>query len=84
MTEKVKDAISELNVPNINLDEVIDRAHRVGKKFTNLTTGQESHAIIVRFTSWRSRTAVYKKRDKKGRVRFYTDLTRHRQENGGR
>ena len=76
--EKVKDAIAELDVPNLNVDEVIDRAHRVGKKFKRDGSNEEVHPIIVRFTSWRSRTAVYRKREKRGRTRFYTDLTKRR------
>ena len=76
--EKVKDAIAELDVPNLNVDEVIDRAHRVGKKFKRDGSNEEVHPIIVRFTSWRSRTAVYRKREKRGRTRFYTDLTKGR------
>ena len=76
--EKVKDAIAELDVPNLNVDEVIDRAHRVGKKFKRDGSNEEIHPIIVRFTSWRSRTAVYRKREKRGRTRFYTDLTKRR------
>ena len=62
----------------MNVDDVIDRAHRVGKKYTNNTTGAVTHPIIVRFTSWRARTAVYRKREKRGHVRFYTDLTKRR------
>ena len=76
--EKVKDAIAALDVPNLNVDEVIDRAHRVGKKFKRVGSNEEIHPIIVRFTSWRSRTAVYRKREKRGRTRFYTDLTKRR------
>ena len=77
VTTKVKEAITALNVPDVNLDDVIDRAHRVGKKFTK-DTGEIVHPIIVRFTSWRSRTAVYRKREKEGRIKFYTDLTKRR------
>ena len=76
--EKVKDAIVALDVPNINVDEVIDRAHRVGKKYRREGSNDEIHPIIVRFTSWRSRTAVYRKRQKQGATRFYTDLTKRR------
>ncbi len=77
VTEKVKEAIAELNVPNVNVDDVIDRAHRVGKKFTK-DSGEVVHPIIVRFTSWKSRTSVYRKRQKMGQIRFYTDLTKRR------
>ena len=76
--EKVKDAIVALDVPNLNVDQVIDRAHRVCKKFKRDGSNEEIHPIIVRFTSWRSRTAVYRRREKRGRIRFYTDLTKRR------
>ena len=78
VTNLVKEAITALDVPNINLDQVIDRAHRVGKKYTKNDTGVAFHPIIVRFTSWRSRTAVYRKRGRQGTTRFYTDLTKRR------
>ena len=76
--EKVKDAIAALDVPNLNVNEVIDRAHRVGKKYRREGSNDEIQPIIVRFTSWRSRTAVYRKRQKQGPTRFYTDLTKRR------
>ena len=78
VTEKVKEVIAGLNVENINVDQVIDRAHRVGKKMTNQRTGEVYHPVIVRFISWRARTAVYRKREKRGAVRIYTDLTKRR------
>ena len=75
--EKVKEVIAGLNVP-INVDQVIDRAHRVGRKMTNERTGEVYQPVIVRFISWRARTAVYRKREKRGAVRIYTDLTKRR------
>ena len=78
VTNLVKEAITALDVPNVNVDQVIDRAHRVGKKYTKNDTGVTIHPIIVRFTSWRSRTAVYRKRGRQGATRFYTDLTKRR------
>ena len=78
VTDKVKDAIRNLDVPHLNVDDAIDRAHRVGKKYTKEGTGEVIQPVIVRFTSWRSRTAVYRKREKRGAVRFYTDLTKRR------
>ena len=78
VTEKVKEAIRALNVPDLDVDGVIDRAHRVGKRTTNATTGQSFHPVIVRFISWRARTAVYRKREKRGGTRIYTDLTKRR------
>ena len=40
--------------------------------------GEEYHPVIVRFISWRACTAVYRKREKRGAVRIYTDLTKRR------
>ena len=59
---------------------VIDRAHRVGKKYTRDDTGEVIHPVIVRFTSWRARTTIYRKRERRAPVRFYTDLTKRRLE----
>ena len=78
VTEKVKVAITQLDVPNLNVDDVIDRAHRVGKRFRKPDSNEEIHPIIVRFTSWRARTDIYRKREKRGAIRFYTDLTKRR------
>ena len=74
--EKVKNAISTLDV-DFDVHAVVDRAHRVSKKFKD-AGGNVVQPMIVRFISWRSRTAVYKKRAKRGNVRFYTDLTKRR------
>ena len=70
---KVKEAIVALNLP----DATVDRAHRVGKRFGD-DKGSPVHPVIVRFTSWKARTAVYRKRVKRGQVRFYVDLTKRR------
>ena len=77
VTEKVKEAIRALNVPDLHVDGVIDRAHRVGKRTTN-AAGQSFHPVIVRFILWQARTAVYRKREKRGGTRIYTDLTKRR------
>ena len=74
---KVKDVISDLGLP-LNLDTAIDRAHRVGPR-KDREGRPVQRAMIVRFTSWSSRTAVYtnlKKED--GKPRIYTDLTKRR------
>ena len=76
--EKVKDEISKLDV-HLNLDAVIDRAHRVGPK-KDRTGNRVQRAMIVRFTSWRARTHVYTNR-KTGNGdggKFYVDLTKRR------
>ena len=53
---KVKEIISEieLDIPDV----VIDRAHRVGKG-----TKKDPAAIIVKFTTWRHRTMLYRSRE---------------------
>ena len=48
----------DLNVPISS----IDRAHRTGKIFTNTETKVKTRQIIVRFTSFRDRTAMYRSR----------------------
>jgi len=49
--------------------EGIERAHRVGK---------ERKAIIVKFTSFKYRTQLYRKRNKNGPVKIHLDLTKQR------
>ena len=78
VTEKVKEVITALNVPDLDVNQVVDRAHRVGKRYTDETTGEVRHPVIVRFISWRARTAVYRKRERRGNTRIYTDLTKRR------
>ena len=74
---KVKEVISDLGLP-LNLDTAIDRAHRIGPR-KDREGRPIQRAMIVRFTSWRSRTAVYTNRKKEdGKPRFYTDLTKRR------
>ena len=65
--DKVVDVIGNLGIPNLDANAVIDRAHRVGKKYTRDDTGEVIHPVIVRFTS-------------RAPVRFYTDLTKRRLE----
>ena len=51
---KVKEVFKEIrvNVP----DDMLDRAHRIGKKSKNKTTGVNEQAMIVKFVSWKYRT----------------------------
>ena len=51
----------------------IDRAHRIGKK-----TPGRVRPIIVRFTTWRHRTMVYRKRKDCVNCRITLDLTKTR------
>ncbi len=70
---KVKDVFKEMDVEVP--DEVIDRAHRIGKKEKSNQTGVTGQAMIVKFTSWRHRTAVYRGRKKLQDKRIQLDLT---------
>ena len=71
--EKCKEIFEEIdvNVP----DEAIDRAHSIGKSY--VFEDIEYRAIIVKFTSWRYRTTVYRNR-KKTKYKIFMDLTRKR------
>ena len=57
----------ELDIPG----SCIDRAHRIGKK-----TPGRVRPIIVRFTTWRHRTMVYRKRKDCVNCRITLDLTK--------
>ena len=56
--EKVKNVFNELGVDIP--DVVIDRAHRIGRP--RIVQGKRVHQVIVRFTTWRHRTLVYRAR----------------------
>ena len=76
--QKVKEEILKITDLHLNLDLVIDRAHRVGPK-KDRQGKPVQRAMIVRFTSWRARTHVYTNRKKStGNGKFYTDLTKRR------
>ena len=57
---KIKDIIGECGV-DIDVSSV-DRAHRIGRKQTLQGTSFTTQPIIVRFTSFRDRTKLYRKR----------------------
>ena len=73
----VKNVIKELGaeVPNA----CIDRAHRVGKKYKD-SKGKFQQTMIVRFTTWRHRTAVYNARKRQTKYSVRLDLTKKRLE----
>ena len=73
--EKVKEVLTELNVEIP--DSCIDRAHRIGKPFKN-KVGKICHCMIVKFTTWRHRTKVYKARKSVDNYTISPDLTKHR------
>ena len=64
---KVKNMCKDLNV-NIP-DESFERAHRIGK---------DKDSIIVKFTSFRYRTLLYRNRKKEGPVKIHLDITKKR------
>ena len=70
----MKEEIQKLDTGITDPDAVIDRAHRIGK------ITKTPRPIIVRFVSFRARTAVYRKRDKRkeAKIRFATDMTKRR------
>ena len=74
--EKVKEVISETgaDIP----DEFIDRAHRIGKVFKREEDGHEQQAMIVKFTTWRHRTRLNRKRKTLKQSKIFLDLTKTR------
>ena len=72
--EKVKQIIEEIGVDVPG--SVIDRAHRIGP--TKKKDGKTTQQIIVRFTTWRHRTAVYRARKNATEAKIRLDLTKHR------
>ena len=69
----------DINIP----DCCIDRAHRIGKVFTRID-GSTGQTILVKFTTWRHRTMIYKLRKnryfKNKGIKIYLDLTKKRNE----
>ena len=81
--EKIRECYSALELP-FN-EEVIDRAHRVGKEYTEKISKKKVKSIIVKFKSWKTRQQLYNARPrvqkdgkKKPRENFSisVDLTR--------
>ena len=59
------------------LDVAIDRAHRIGKAYTDKTSGRKCKNTIVRFTTFRHRTMFYHSRKYlKRNVKVKLDLTK--------
>ena len=58
-------------------DGSIDRVHRIGKKIKN-PAGSLEQALILKFTSWKHRTAVYRGRKKLESQKVRLDLTARR------
>ena len=78
-SEKVKQVLGKLEVQLMN--ECIDRAHRIGpikeiKGDNGSSTVQQP--IIIKFTNWSTRMAVYRARKKLNGPRIFLDLTTRR------
>ena len=59
---------------NVNVPEdVIDKANRIVRP--KVINGKKVHTIIVRFTTWRHRTIVYRARKNCSDYRIKLDLT---------
>jgi hypothetical protein len=57
-------------------DDIIDRAHRIGQG--RIVAGQRCRQVIVRFSTFRHRTLLFKARKKIPKYRIYLDLTKER------
>ena len=74
--ESVMEIIKETG-ESISEDNV-DRAHRIGRKFKDRDTNEETQGIIVRFTAFKHRTQLYKARKRLKSVRIRLDMTTKR------
>ena len=76
LLESVMEIIKETG-ESISEDNV-DRAHRIGKKFKDKDTNEDTRGIIVRFTAFKHRTQLYKARKRLKSVRIRLDMTTKR------
>ena len=74
---KVKDEVKRLGVKLADGD--YDRAHRIGGIKEN-QSGDKSQAVILRMTSWKARTDIYRSREKgkDAKTKIRLDLTKRR------
>lgn len=75
--QKVKSLVKndlKVDVPDL----AFDRAHRIGQVSQETENGKTYQSIIVRFTTWRHRTIVFRARKNTRKVRIKLDLTRKR------
>ena len=77
--ERAEDCYNHVNEvirkSGVDLPEtVLDRAHRIGP--IKEVDGEKHQTIIVRFTTWRHRTMLYRKRKSIKDVRIRLDLTK--------
>ena len=57
---------------------VVDRAHRIGRIYKDCTSNKNCKRIIVRFTTFRHKTMLYRARSKLKGVKIRLDLTKSR------
>ena len=64
-----------VEIPN----EVVDRAHRTGRSYTDKNSNVKCKSAIARFTAFRHRTMIYRTKKKmKPGIRVKLDLTKSR------
>ena len=74
--QKIQDILNELDC-GVGIDS-IDMAHRIGPRKVSNVDGKLYQQVIVRFSSFKDRTKVYRSRKKAKKVKFRLDLTRNR------
>ena len=72
--KKVKQVFKELKVSIP--DAVVDRAHRIGP--VKKVNGKNTRQMIVRMTTWRHRTLIYRARKNSEKYKVRLDLTKKR------
>ena len=74
MAEKVN---AVLKKPKIDIpDAIIDRAHRIGKP--KMVDKMKVQRMIVRLSTWRHHTLVYRARKTSKKFKIHLDLTKPR------
>ena len=75
---QVKNEVKRLGVKLSDGD--YDRAHRIGR--VKIQSGKKSQAVILRMTSWKAHTAIYRSREKgkDAKTKNRLDLTKRRLE----
>ena len=64
--------LAEVNIPYL----VVDYAHRIGRIYKDQASNKNCKGIIVRFTTFRHRTMLYRARSKLKGVEVRLDLTK--------
>ena len=74
--EKVQDIIKKAGV--VILDVAIDRAHRIGKRYTDENTGKTYQSVLAKFTTFRHSRLLYGARKSLDNIKIRLDLTKSR------